>query len=120
GFWLAVDAGEASGSEGFVQGIVVRFFGSNIFPSARFVSSTLRLFRLARIIGVPACSANPRSSFFLSFPSHDRSVLHSIKNDLPSLMQTRSMGFDCAALITRYPSLRKISLILYSSLLPVS
>src|SRR6266568_1848526 len=95
-------------------------FGSKSFPSARFVSSTLRLFRFARIIGMPACSANPRSSFFLSFPSHDLSVLHSIKNDFPSLMQTRSIGFDCAALMTRYPSLRKRSLIRYSSLLPVS
>src|SRR6267143_1225232 len=57
---------------------------------------------------------------WLSMLEKLRGLKDSIKNDFPSLIQTRSMGFDCAALTTRYPSLRKISLILYSSLLPVS
>src|SRR5207245_9821373 len=102
-FRLAVDAGEAAEPKRVFQGIAARFFGSKSFPSAKFVSSTLRLLRLARIIGMPACSASPRSSFFLSFPRNDPSVLHSVKNDFPSLIQTRSMAFHCTALINRSP-----------------
>src|SRR2546427_13208122 len=106
--------------ERVVQGIAEnRSFTSNLFPSERMENSSFLLFLLARRIGTPACSDNPLRSAFQTLPSHDRPALHSTRTVLPFLMHTRSIGFDDAARMTRYPSRLKISRIRYSSLLPM-